>query len=282
LQQQSRQEIGNALTSQKALDRAHAIEALKDTSGAAAADLIVKHLADTTNIVRFASAMAAGELKLEQARQQLLVASDDKDANVRVAAKFALHRLGDTRQSRDLEKASLDTNPLVRGNVAVVLGLIGDPTARRVLFPMLADSAPAVRLQAAEALWRLGNERGLEVLVGATISKFPDDQMMGTLGLAAPRESRVLGHIVGNLTADYDEVSLVAARAAGMVGSDAGYGVAMKGAHSTDPRQRMLAAWAFGAIGRSDAQDYLGPLLKDPDSDVRLAAATAILQLKSP
>jgi HEAT repeat protein len=74
-------------------------------------------------------------------------------------------------------------------------------------------------------------------------------------------------------------VSLVAARAMGMLGSGAGYGVAMKGAKSVDPRQRHLAALAFGAIGRADAQPFLAPLLKDPESDVRLAAATAILQL---
>jgi hypothetical protein len=163
----------------------------------------------------------------------------------------------------------------------MVLGLLGDPTARRVLLPMLSDQNPAVRLQAAEALWRLGNDHGLDVLVGASISKVPDDQMMAMLALAGPHDSRVLGHIEGNLTADYEEVALVAARAAGMVGSDAGYGVALKGIKSPQARQRMLAAMAFGAIGRADAQEYLAPLLKDEDADVRLAAATAILQLKS-
>jgi HEAT repeat protein len=104
--------------------------------------------------------------------------------------------------------------------------------------------------------------------------------MIALLALAGPKDARVLGHIEGNLTADYDEVSLVAARAAGMVGSDAGYGVALRGIKSSLTRQRMLAAMAFGAIGRSDAQEYLAPLLKDEDADVRLAAATALLQLK--
>ena len=66
-----------------------------------------------------------------------------------------------------------------------------------------------------------------------------------------------------------------------MIGSDEGYGVALKGASSTDPRQRLLAALAFGAIGRSDAQETLANLLKDDNTDVRVAAATAILQLKS-
>jgi HEAT repeat protein len=146
---------------------------------------------------------------------------------------------------------------------------------------MMMDPSPAVRLQAAESLWRLGDQQGLEALVSASLSKFPDDQMLAILALAEPRDQRVLGHIQGQLTNDYDEVSLIAARAAGMLGSDDGYGVALKGARSADPRQRMLAALAFGAIGRSDSQSSLSVLLRDVNQDVRIAAATAILQLKA-
>jgi HEAT repeat protein len=51
---------------------------------------------------------------------------------------------------------------------------------------------------------------------------------------------------------------------------------------SDAPRQRFLAAIALGTIGRSDAQSSLAPLLQDEDARVRLAAATAILQLKPP
>jgi HEAT repeat protein len=42
-----------------------------------------------------------------------------------------------------------------------------------------------------------------------------------------------------------------------------------------------MAALALGDIGRSDAQDELKSLLKDRDPGVRLAAATAVLQLKA-
>jgi len=66
----------------------------------------------------------------------------------------------------------------------------------------------------------------------------------------------------------------------GKLGSDDGYGVALRGAKSTDPKIRLLAALALGAIERPDAQDELAILLRDANPDVRLAAAAAILQLK--
>ncbi len=282
LLESARQEIRTAAASGMPIIRAHAIEAMKEGMGASAADLIMKGLTDPEAIVRFAAAMATGELRLSQAKDQLLVLSDDADPSVRIGAKFALHRIGDTRQSHDLEAASKDPQPRTRGDTALVLGLLGEPSGQKLLLPMLFDRSPAVRLQAAEALWRLGNQTGMESLVASSISKFPDDQMIALAALAGPRDRRVLGHVEGALVNEdgYDAVSLVAARSAGMLGSDAGYGVALKGAKSNDPRERMLAALAFGAIGRSDAQDQLAKLMKDPEQDVRLAAATALLQLK--
>lgn len=280
LQDAARREIFTASASPDPLIRAHAMEAMRNSMGEEAAPYIVKGLTDEAAIVRFASSMAAGELRLAQAKDPLLVLSDDADASVRIGARFALHRIGDKRQSHDLEATAKDPNPRVRGDTAMVLGFLGEPTAARVLTPMLFDPSPAIRLQAAESLWRLGNQRGLEALVSASVSKFPDDQMIAVLAMAGPKDPHVLGHIEGALTSDYIEVALIAARAAGILGSDAGYGVAIKGIKANDNRQKLLAALAFGAIGRADAQGYLTPLLRDPNPDVRLAGATAILELK--
>jgi HEAT repeat protein len=281
LRQQAKQEILNASVSTDPKLRAHAIEGIKDGVGIEAADTIIKGMTDNDRTVRFASAVAAGELRLTQAEAQLLVLSDDVDPSVRVGAKFALHRIGDKRQSHDLELTAKDPNPRTRGDTAMVLGLLGEPSATRILLPMLFDPNSAIRLQAAESLWRLGDEHGLEALVSMTLSKYPDDRLIALLALAGPRDQRVLGHIDGQLTNEYDEVCLVAARAAGMLGSDQGLGVALKGMKSTDPRQRLLACLAMGAIGRSDSQQQLSLLLHDADPDVRIAAATALLQLKA-
>lgn len=275
-------ELSEAAAASDAMLRAHALEGFRDSNARRHNAEILAALNDPQAIVRFAAALAAGELKIAAARAPLLDDADDKSENVRVAVRFALHRLGDKRRSHDLEFLARDPSPLVRGNVAFVLGMLGEPSAIQILRVLRIDSDPAVRQQASEAMWRLGDEDGLKDLLGLTYSRYPDDQMMGYLGLALPRNPVIRQHVRVGLMSEYPEVSLVAARAMGMLGSDEGYVMAKKGAESSDARQRVQAAFAFGAIGRSDAQDILRKLLADSDASVRIAAATAILQLKAP
>lgn len=260
--------------------RAHAIEAVKESAGAARGRELVALLSDPDPLVRYAACLAVGELKLADAKEPLLKLIDDKDAGVRVVARFALHQLGNFKYSHDLEEMAKDPQAAVRGTTAMVLGMIGDPSAVAVLRPMRRDVYQGVREQAAVSLWRLGDEQGLRDLVGYTLSPYQDDQKVALLGLAGPHNRNVIQHVRTSLTNDVPEVALVAARAIGMLGCDEGYGVARLGAANSDPRQRVLAALAFGAIGRGDAQPTLGKLLTDANADVRIAAAAAILQLK--
>ena len=279
LRASAQQELAAALHSSDPEVRAHAIEAVRQTSGVKQSGDILAALDDPAPLVRYAACLAAGELQLREAHEKLLQFADDKDAAVRVVARYALHRIGDTRLSHDLENLSRDPQPQVRGTTAMVLGMLGDPTALKVLKGVRLDSSAPVRQQAAEAMWRLGSEQGLRDLVGWSVSRYPDDEMIGLLGLAVTHNRNVIEHIRGGLTTDWPEVNLVAARAMGMLGCDEGYGVAQLGAKSSDPRQRLLASVAFGAIRRTDAQETLRMLLGDADPNVKVAAAEAILQL---
>jgi HEAT repeat protein len=281
LQSEAKDQIMNGMRSSDPILRANSIEAAQDVLGSAeAGDAIVAALSDADPLVRFAASMACGQLKLQAAYPRLVELASDRDMNVQVGALFALHRLGDTSRSHDFEKLARYPDAQVRGNTAMALGLLHEPTAVNVLRAMQSDQNMAVRLQVAEAMWRLGDDEGLQTLVAGTVSGYGDDQAICVMALAGPRDQRAAGNIRGKLTSDYPEVSLVAARAMGMLGSDEGYGVAINGAKNVDPRLKTLAALAFGQIGRSDAQEYLAPMLKDESAPVRLAAATALLQLK--
>jgi HEAT repeat protein len=204
---------------------------------------------------------------------------------VQVASRYALHKLGDTRLSQDLVLFARSDDAHVRGFTVMTLGMLGEPSGIKILQRMQADKNPTVRLQVAEALWRLGSEQGLENLVASAVSVYPDDQAVAFLALAEPRDRRITEHVRGGLTADYEEPRLVAARAMGMLGSDEGYVIAQKGVESNDAKKQLkyqrqvLGLLAFGAIGRSDAIEFIIPKLNSEDPDVRVAAATAVLQL---
>jgi HEAT repeat protein len=277
---QAKREVMAALQSKDPVVRANGVEAIQDGLGVEGKPEILAALNDPDPLVRFAACMACGSLRISDARPRLLVLANDNDASVRVGVRYALHRIGDTHLSHDLEKLAANPDPRVRGNTALALGLLEEPSALRVLNGMAKDRSSTVKLQVAEARWRLHDMKGAEDLVAGTVSGYPDDQMFCVLALAGPRDARALGNVKGKLTSEYDEIALVAARSAGMLGSDNGYGVAMKGAESSDPRQRVLAAMAFGDIGRTDAQPILIKLLSDDQQSVRLAAATALLELK--
>jgi HEAT repeat protein len=273
-------ELVAGLHAEQADVRAHAIEATRDATGDAHAKDLIAALSDPDPLVRYAACLAVGDLRLKDGREKLTVLTEDKDSGVRVVARYALHRLGYFKYSHDLEELAKSPEDAVRGTTALVLGMIGDTSALNVLRPMRHDYNPAVRQQAAVSMWRLGSQQGLADLIGLTVSPYQDDKKVVLLGLAAPHNRQVIQHIRINLTEDAPEVCLVAARAMGMLGCDEGYGIAQKGVKSQDPRQRVLAALALGAIGRSDAQDMLRKLLSDSNADVRVAAAEAILQLK--
>jgi HEAT repeat protein len=285
LKNAARVKVSESLRSSDPLVRAQALEALRNSPDMQTPGQVVAALRDPQAVVRFAAGMTAGELKLKEAYSALRdLAADDPNGSVQVAARFALHKLGDTALSHDFEKLAKHNDPRVRRNVALALGLLGEKSALTTILPVLKlDIDPLVRQQAYEAMWRLGEESALTPLVALTASAYADDKIIGLLALAAPKRTIVREHVRGLLAGDdvHVEVALVAARAMGMLASDEGYRIALNGAAAADPNQRFLAALALGAIGRNDAQEPLRKLLSAPEPNVQLAAASAILQLNS-
>lgn len=282
LQERAANELLAATRSDDPIIRAHAIESVKRIGGEGSEQIILEALNDPEGIVRFGGAMAAGERQIAAAHERLLEMVDDSSASVQVAVRYALHRLGDYRRSRDLETFAKDPRTGVRANTAMVLGLLNEPTAVRILEYLRKDPEPAVTLQVAEALWMHQELEGLETLVAASQSAFPDFQIVALQAMARPKDHRVIEHVRSQLTAEHLEVQLAAARALGVLGSDLGYTIAQRASRERSARLKVLAALAFAEIGRTDAQPILAPLLDDEDADVRLSAATALLLMDEP
>jgi HEAT repeat protein len=270
--------------------RAQAIEAMQRGLGEAGGGEIVARLNADSPLVRYAAAMAAGELRLQAAYPTLLRLVADRDPSVRVAALFALHRLGDTRQSHLLVKLADQGDPVTRGSAVLALGLLNETSAIPALEARRNDDVIAVRLQAIEGLWRLSDTRARDTLMTLLISQYPDDRLFAVNALGTnpeAKDSAVFRVLRGKLTetdsyatdSGHNYVALAAARSLGRLGDDRGYTVAADALDSSDPRDRVLAALALGDIGRRDAQPLLKPLLNDRDPSVQVAAAQAILQV---
>jgi HEAT repeat protein len=284
LRTEARRLLLAGLSSHDPVTRTHCIEGLRESIGYEAKMDLLKCLGDPEPMVRFAASMACGEMRIGEARPALYHLLNDQrqrpDPHVQIGAIFALHRMGDTRFSAGLEQALRSSDEEVRANAAFAFGRLGERSAIKVLREAMRDSSAEVRLQVAEALWRLGDREGLRSLVAASISGHPAHQMVGILALAGPRDTRVIEHVRAGRDSHYIEVALVTARALGMLSSDELYSIAIDSSKSAEPRHRFLAAMALGAIGRWEAQEALALLLKDPDEATRVAAATAILQLR--
>jgi HEAT repeat protein len=254
-------------------------------------------LQDTHPAVRFAACMGLGELAEADAEPAIKPLVHDPDGSVRVAAYFALERLGDLSHRVAWRDALLNNpEPEVRRNAALALGRLHDKHVIPLLRKAFSDDPDdGVRLQALEALAFLGDKYA--------INRFLLDAY-GGVGFKQPFALLTLGRVPGDRVvsalrtrlqyAPYLEARLAAARSLGMQGYDEGYQLALESLDWNEPdaqekkgspevqimRVRSMAALALGDIGRRDALGALHQTMEtETDPRVRLAAATAILNI---
>ena len=180
--------------------RVRAADALGKVSGEAA-DLarpaLRALLNDDNPEVRYTVALALGELRDEQAVEQLIDATTgDGHPLPRQAAVIALGLIGDERATKPLarmlrdappdvrfqattslvqvnpakapgylRKALKDPDPEVRASAAAALGDLEQVKSANALAALLSDPVGPVQLEAAVSLARLGDSRGGEILI---------------------------------------------------------------------------------------------------------------------
>lgn len=281
----------------KPTHRMHAIEALEQTAPREGLTRIRERTGDEAPRVQFASLMALGTIRdggaLRVARS--MAASPDK--NVRIAAIYAMHRLGDTSRTPELASTlKQDADAAARANAALALGLLGEEPAIKVLKLARQDNSETVRLQALDSMMKLGDEDATKYLLklanGGTGLKMVDALMaLGTARIPAAREIFRYRLLEG----PYDEVRLASARGLGRLGRADGYDFSLKqlGFRATgkvdenDPpaqiesRIHTLAATALEAIGDPRALSPLRAVMNDTNEPMpaRIAAARAVLAI---
>ncbi len=239
--------------------------------------------------VRFAAALAIGDLRYSLWKSEVERLLDDSNENVRIAAAYALRKLGSSNDLETISRAIASDDQTVRANAALLLGKSGDLNSLKFLYWALQhkDSDDKVRIQAAEAIAMLGDERIYPKLWAMLISAYADDRVMGINGMGALKTDKARDALITMLDDTVVEVRLAAAERLGALGNTTGepevfdvFRKDLTAGMSQDGVERVkrLAALAIGQIGTPSLTKFLPQLLKDQSKSVRLAAAKAVFQ----
>jgi HEAT repeat protein len=239
--------------------------------------------------VRFAAALAIGDLEYSLWKNEVKELLKDQNENVRIAAVYAMKKLGSSNDLEPVRKAIGSSDSTVRANAALLLGKSGDQSSLKLLYWALRhqDSDDKVRLQAMEAIAMLGDERIYPKLLALLVSARADDRVMGIKAMGKLGTEKAKEALFTKLDDAVPEVRLAAAEQLGALGNTAGEpdvfdvfrkdltaGMEQDGAE----RIKVLTAFAIGQIGTPSLTKFLPNLLNDQSKFVRLAAAKAVFQ----
>lgn len=259
------------------------IKTLGNIGDPRSANLVAGFLKDENKNFRLLAASALEKIADFRTAGALILSLDDSDTNVRIAAIKALGAIRSQdavepllnlfQRSRYPWPTSAEERRLF-GAAAKALGNIGDPRAVDALKTILLSGN--LRVTTAEALSKLGYP-GLEALCGVlleegdgtriSISRLRAFERLAEVGLPAIAATRAaLQEAKGEARTDLLE--LLAA-----IDDSLAMEIFLEALENDDPLERK---WAAVALGRRGGPEVIQPLLtalRDPDTQVKRAAA---------
>lgn len=282
--------ISDALSSDNPLLRVNAIETAATTRQDNFMPTIQKLLKDPYVPVRFASAVAVGDMQYFPAINTINELLRDSDPNVIIAASYAMAKLDHPEYLKVLRDSVVNNeNQTIKANSALLLGKSGDKSSTQLLYQLMKDSRSSdmVSYQAAEAIAMLGDDQIYKTLWGMLVSNYADVRItgidaMGTLGTIQAENA-----LSSMLSDPITEIRLAASEQLGKMNNKSGQNVVLEVFQKEmnmvpDPRARerinTLAALAIGEIGTPKLTKFLPELMKNESPFVRLAAAKAVFR----
>ncbi len=281
--------IQEGMADENPLVRVNAIEVVAATKQVKLMPKVKRLLKDDFVPVRFAAALAVGDLEYSLAESSVNRLFEDEDKNVKIAAAYALAKLGSTESLGQILEAIGNSDQSVRANAALLLGKSGDERALKFLYWALQneDSDDKVRFNAVEAIAMLSDERIYPKLWAMLISAYADEKAMGVRSMGALGTAEARNALITMLDDDILEVRLAAAEQLGMHGDTTGEPEVLdvftknftSGLNKEDlERVNRLTALAIGEVGTERLMKFLPRLLKDESKFVRIAASKAVFQ----
>lgn len=266
--------------------RTNAIEVVATTGRTDLMPQVAQLLTNEFVPVRFAAALAVGDMKYAPAKSSLNQLIKSADENTTLADAYALYKLGDITKFSIITSQLASKNMDVRANAALLLGKSGNKDAISLLQQVMEakDSDDKVRFQAAESLARLGDESIYQKLWTMILNVNADVRLVGVLAMGALGTEQARGALTTKLSDPVIEVRLAAAEELGKLGYPTGEPEVLD-VFTTNLTARMdpaaaervnsLAALAIGQIKTPSLTKYLPVLLNNGSKFVKLAAAKA-------
>ena len=281
--------IDESLADNDPVVKVNAIEVVGTTGRVDLMPKVQRLLKDPAVPVRFAAALAVGDLRYAPAKGLLGPLLKDADSNVIIAASYAMGRLGAADYYRVVVEGTESKDQTVRANAVMLLGKTGDRQYLKIISAAQEDrfSSDKVRFQALEARARLGDEEVFKRLWALVVSAYADDRVLGVRALGVLGTPQAKDVIATKLDDNILEVRLAAAEQLGRLSDRTGEpqvlevfekNVADSADKQAVERAHILAALAIGQIGTPTLTKYLPQLLKNESKYVRVAAAKAVFQ----
>jgi HEAT repeat protein len=238
----------------------------------------LKHQGKVADLVRLALDHARSDLASERALaveiagraggescvEVAVIALDDPEALVRIAAARALGEIRPGSAAEALGNRAQDADPAVRSESVRALGVIDHPSILGSLFSFLSDPDPAVRATALEVLteWRSPAvaKRLAEVLASPELRNMASEVLV-EMGPAS--ENLLFEVLMQHHPGATPTVGRLLARITGIDGC-------IERLTSPDPTERLRGIEALGAMGGPRAVESLVGALSDPDSNIRV------------
>ena len=268
--------IQQTVRSRSSILRAESMESLQNLNSPIRRHLLAQGLRDPSPMVRFSAAMVVGRCRLAPLEPVVKKMLSDKSMNVRVAAIYALDRLGDSSGMNELPRLLHSAQPSVSANVAMVLGRLGDKSAIPLLLTAAKNPSHGVQIAVTSALARLEYHRALSSLIALSLSGYEQDHLAALSTCRTLMNPLAINVLRAGLREPDPAANLIAARGLGQRGSAMGEKVAIRYSSSSKPQLRALAALALGAIPVSGNIGVLKKMLSDPDVHVQVAAAAGL------
>ena len=280
--------VREALADESGVIRSHAIEVIVTTKRRELMPQVLKLLADEQVHVRFGAGVAVGDMEYTAGEYMVKPMLKDPNPNARIAAAYALVRLGRAEYAEKIRDAAKSTDQTVRANAALLLGKLGDKDNLPLLYDVLRalDSADKAKFQAVESIARLGDEQIYKNKLWALlISKYADDRVLGIRGMGLLNTADAKNAIITMLNDEVGEVRLCAAEQLARMGDLTGEQevVAYFKTQSPDLNKaspaNIFATMAIGRMATAPGTKYLPQLLQSRSKVIRLTAAQSVLVL---